>query len=61
MAIDNFDLYEMYERERARWERNLPVCDICGERMSEWNEIYYKGMNICFCDSCMTHNYYEEE
>ena len=44
---DNFDLYDMYEREQCREERKLPKCDLCGEPIYEDYAFRISGDLIC--------------
>ena len=60
MLRDNFDFYDAHEKEMVRWEKKLPVCDCCGERMSEWYEVTYKLQTWMFCKSCVKERYWEE-
>ena len=55
--MDNLDLYEFHEREQARRESKLPVCDCCGERMYEWYEVSYQLQTWRFCPDCVEHKY----
>ena len=59
--MDNLDLYEFHEREQARRESKLPVCDCCGERMYEWYRIPQKFGDLLVCTDCATKEEYEEE
>lgn len=56
---DNFSLYDAYERELAKWEERLPICDCCGCHVSEWYEVDYKGQTLRFCHECTKLNEFE--
>ena len=58
--LDNFDLFDIEDRKNAEWEARLPVCDGCGEHMSEWYEVSYKLQTWRFCKECCQERYYEE-
>lgn len=58
---DNFDFYDDYEREQARKEKALPICDCCGERMTEWYRIPQKFGDLLVCTDCATKEEYEGE
>ena len=60
MLRDNFDFWDEYDRRQAKLEKSLPVCDCCGEHMSEWYEVSYKRQTWMFCKSCVTEKYWEE-
>lgn len=53
--------YERWERDqeraRRRRERDLPICDKCGEHTSDYE--YIDGM--CFCRECLEEEEYIEE
>ena len=53
MMGDNFDLYDAYEKEQARREKDLPVCDGCGQPMFEWYEVSYQLQTWRFCPDCV--------
>ena len=50
---DNFDFYDEEERRLAKQERDLPICDICGEPMYEWYEFSYKLQDFKICENCI--------
>lgn len=58
---DNFDLYDDEELRQERLEARLPVCDCCGERMTEWYRIPQKFGDLLVCTDCATKEEYEEE
>lgn len=58
---DNFDFYDDYEREQARKEKELPVCDCCKQPMTEWYRIPQKFGDLLVCTDCATKEEYEEE
>ena len=59
--IDNFDLWDAEDRKNAAWEAKLPVCDLCGEPMTEWYRIRQKFGDLLVCPDCIEHEYYDEE
>ena len=60
MLKDNIDFFEAEDIKQAMREARMPVCDCCGEHMSEWYELYFKGALWMFCKSCVTEKYWEE-
>lgn len=53
---DNYDIFCAYEHAREAEEELLPVCDICGERISE--KMYHiEGRTLC--EDCVDWKYGE--
>ena len=48
---DNYSLWRLTERERARWEAALPVCGYCGRNVQE--DYYYRINDEIICPDCM--------
>lgn len=59
--IDNFDLYDIHERDQVKWEKVLPLCDCCHQPMTEWYRIHMRLTDLLVCEDCITHEEYEEE
>mgnify|MGYP006992070952 CR=1 FL=1 len=59
--IDNFGLYDIHERDQVRWEKKLPICDICKQPMTEWYRIPQKFGDLLVCTDCATKEEYEGE
>ena len=49
MIPDNYDLFEMHEREKERKIKRLPVCASCGEPIMSDKAYCISGW---FCESC---------
>lgn len=49
--IDNYELFEMHERERERLDRHKPICAECGERIHQDRAVRIRGAWIC--DQCL--------
>ena len=56
--FDNYDLFEMHDREQEAKLENLPVCDCCGERIQD--EYYYDIDGEILCEECLKENYRRE-
>lgn len=50
---DNYDLWESHDREQRRSLEQLPVCDICDERIQE--DYYYHINDEYICPDCLEH------
>lgn len=50
-VIDNYDLFEMYEQERWRVLKRLPVCSMCDEPITD--EYCYKLDGDLICEACL--------
>lgn len=57
---DNFDFYDQHEREEAKREANVPVCDICGEKMYDWIHVSCGLVDVRVCEHCVEWEHYEE-
>lgn len=51
---DNYDLWEAYDRNHARWLDSLPKCSICKEPIQQERAFYKDGFWIC--DECYESN-----
>ena len=49
--MDNYDLWESYERDREKRLERLPVCDCCGEHIQ--TDYTYKIDGSYICEHCM--------
>ena len=49
MLPDNYDLFEMHEREIERKKKRLPVCACCGEHVAS-EKVY--NIDGWMCESC---------
>lgn len=60
-TVDNFDLYEYEERQRAWAEARRPHCDNCHEPI--WDEYAYRICDLLICEACMesAREYIEED
>lgn len=50
-VVDNYDFFEMHERERQKALERLPVCSECGEPITD--EYCYKIGGKLICESCL--------
>lgn len=48
---DPLDDFDLLDREMARREARLPVCDNCGQRIRD--EFYYDVEGEVFCEECL--------
>lgn len=48
---DPIDDFDRLDREQARMEARLPVCEKCGERI--YDEHYYDVDGEIYCEECM--------
>lgn len=52
MALpDNYDMWEAYDRQCAAWEHKLPICELCGEHIQQWDAVRIRGE--WYCDECL--------
>ena len=52
---DPDDDFRRLEREQARYEARLPVCEHCGERIDDDHYFYIEGEILCY--ECMIEKY----
>ena len=59
--MDNFDLYDAYEREQARQAKHRPKCECCGEPI--WEDHAYRIVDMLICEECVSDRkvYIEED
>ena len=51
MVIDNFGLYDAYERQQEREARHRPKCDGCREPI--WDDTAYRIDDLLLCEDCV--------
>lgn len=58
---DNYDLWEAHDREQARREARLPVCEQCRERIND--DFYWDIDGDILCGDCAAtrHRKYTED
>ena len=54
---DNYDLWERYDREAAKWRSKLPSCQRCGGEIMQETAVCIEGR--WYCDDCLD-NYRKE-
>lgn len=62
--IDNFGLYDIYEREQDRRAAHYPKCDLCGDAICDYGyRISYQLSSLLICEPCMeqAREYVDEE
>ena len=52
---DNLDLYAAHEKEQQRRLEKLPVCEYCGETITD--DHYYDLDGDIVCQECLDHNF----
>lgn len=50
MVIDNYDLWEMHDREEAKWLESLPKCKCCGHPIQQEQAVCIEG--DYYCEDC---------
>lgn len=48
---DYNDLHALYEAEQDRKEKKLPICDCCGERITD--DCLYDIEGTIYCEDCL--------
>lgn len=51
MIPDNYDLFESRDRMQAKWLKNLPTCEYCGEAIQQERAVCIDG--YWYCDECL--------
>ena len=49
--LDPYDLFLERERQGARAEERLPICDYCGQPI--WGDYYFEINGDRVCDDCI--------
>ena len=44
-------MWEAYDRQCAAWEYKLPICELCGEHIQQWDAVRIRGE--WYCDECL--------
>ncbi len=56
---DNIDLYLEHEAEQERryqrWLKSRPICDCCGERITD--DYYYDINGTIYCEDCLNEEF----
>ena len=50
MVIDNYDLWEMHDREEAEWLESLPKCKCCGQPIQQEQAVCIE--EGYYCEDC---------
>ena len=50
MVIDNYDLWEMHDREEAEWLESLPKCKCCGQPIQQEKAVCIE--EGYYCEDC---------
>ena len=50
MVIDNFDLFEMYDREQEERLQELPKCKCCGHPVQQEQAVWFE--EGYYCEDC---------
>jgi formylmethanofuran dehydrogenase subunit E len=54
-VIDNYDLFDIYDRQQERWLASLPKCDLCNEPIQD--EYGYMINGNLICEECLIQNF----
>ena len=52
MVIDNYDLYDAYERRQAKRMAKQPICKCCGYEVQNDEAVCIEGDYYCDDDDC---------
>ena len=53
--IDNYDMWERYDRERERELEKFPLCDCCRERITDEHLYHIEG--YIYCEKCLNEEF----